>query len=275
VTGPRWKLVEDGAELEGVARYVTTPSMPRVHSPRPYLHPLRSLAGHPLTQVNPSDHPHHYGVSLAVADVNGTTYWGGRTFVRDQGSMLLANHGRQVSTNLDVDGAVLRDTVTWLDQHDRPQLSERRELTAAAIPDGWAIGWRSELTSSTGVTIASPATNGRPGAGYGGIFWRHPPAGILTPDGNTESAAHGAASRWIALTTASTSVVLIQDEGDPLPWFVRLTDYTGAGPSLAWDTPLKLTPGSPVTVSLLALIVDRRLTADAAAVLARAHLADR
>jgi LacI family transcriptional regulator, galactose operon repressor len=274
VTALRWKRTEDGAVLEGfggpLAQYVKAPSMPRVHSPRPYLHPVRSLAGRALTQLSPSDHRHHYGVSLAVADVNGTTYWGGRTFVRDQGSTLLANHGRQVSTNLHVDETVVGDTVTWLDHQDRPQLSERRELTAVHVPEaeGWALGWHSELTAPTGVTIASPATNGRPGAGYGGIFWRHPPADVLTPSGNTESAAHGATSPWIALTTSSTSLVLIQDTAPPLPWFVRITDYTGAGPSLAWDAPRKLTPGCPLTTSLLALIVDRRLSAAEAADLA-------
>ncbi|TCO42304.1 methane monooxygenase PmoA-like [Kribbella antiqua] len=262
-----WQLASDGALLEGLARYVTTSSMPLVHSPRPYLHPLRSLAGHQLTEVNPDDHPHHYGLSLAVADVNGTSYWGGRTFVRDQGSIMLANHGRQVSTGLSADGPVLTDSVTWLDHHDRPQLFEQRSLTAAPLAEGWALSWRSELTSPYGVTIASPATNGRPGAGYGGIFWRHPPGEVLTPYGNTESAAHGSTSPWIALTTASTTVVLIQD--DPLPWFVRRTGYTGAGPALAWDTPLKIAPGCPLTVSLRAVILDRRLTADEAADLAK------
>ena len=68
-----------------------------MHAPRPYLHPVHSAAGTALTETSPVDHRHHYGVSMAVPVVNGTNYWGGRTFLRDEGPTLLPNHGRQVS----------------------------------------------------------------------------------------------------------------------------------------------------------------------------------
>ena len=48
-----------------------------------------------MTEIAPADHLHHVGVSLAPADVDGTSYWGGRTYVRDVGSTMLDNHGRQ------------------------------------------------------------------------------------------------------------------------------------------------------------------------------------
>jgi LacI family transcriptional regulator len=284
----RWTPTDDGAVLEGfetpLTRYVNGGSMPRVHSPRPYLHPVQSLAGRTLTQVSPRDHRHHYGISMAVPDVNGTSYWGGRTFLRGQGSALLSNHGRQVSTELTVDesGSVLIDALTWVDHQGRELLLEQRELTAVLIPEveGWVIGWHSTLTAPTGATIASPAANGRPGAGYGGIFWRLPLAEYtetVSPNGSTESDAHGARSHWIALNSRTgsswASVVLIQDTDEPLPWFVRASDYVGAGPSLAWDSPRVLSATQTFGTSLLGLVVDRRLPTDDAADLADLALA--
>ncbi len=84
-----WKLEGDGAILEGLdvplTHYVSGTAMPRVHSPRPYLHPIHSLSGRALTVTSPVDHRHQYGLSLTVADVDGTTYWGGRTFLPGSG----------------------------------------------------------------------------------------------------------------------------------------------------------------------------------------------
>ena len=58
-------------------------------SPRPFLDDVVSRAGTPLSVTEPTDHPHHLGVSLAIADVNGTSYWGGRTYVRGEGSIMV------------------------------------------------------------------------------------------------------------------------------------------------------------------------------------------
>jgi LacI family transcriptional regulator len=269
-----WKLEDDGAVFEGLevplTRYVSGAAMPRVHSPRPHLHPVHSLSGRALTVTSPVDHRHHYGLSLTVADVDGTTYWGGRTFLPGQGPTLLSNHGRQISTRLTVEGtAGLVDRITWADQNDRQQLLEERRLTGVLIAEAeaWALGWHSALTAPSGATIASPAVNGRPGAGYGGIFWRFPfgeRTELLTVDGTGEPGAHSSKSPWLVVSAlygeAWTSVVLVQDAQEPLPWFVRLSDYVGAGPSLAWDSARVLAPGETFDTSLIALVVDRRLS---------------
>ncbi len=285
----RWRTDSTGAVLESrdlpLARYSGGTGMPRVHSPRPHLHPVHSLSGRAVTQVSPVDHRNQYGVSLAVADVDGTSYWGGRTFLPGQGSTLLRNHGRQISTRTDLDesGARLIESITWADQHDRQQLLEERELTGVIIPEAeaWALGWHSRLTAPAGATISSPALRGRPGAGYGGIFWRLVSADsteVLTADSAAESDVHGSRSPWIALGGRHggdwTSVVLVQDtHTDLLPWFVRVADYVGAGPSLAWDAPCVIGAGDALDTGLVALVVDRRLTTEDAADLADLALA--
>ncbi len=99
--------------------------------------------------------------------------------MRGQGSTLLADHGPQEITAVRTadDGRTFVTAVRWVDQDGREQLTEERRLTAALLPevDARALDWRSALRAGTSdLTIGSPATNGRPLAGYGGYFWRLP-----------------------------------------------------------------------------------------------------
>ncbi|MFI6425406.1 DUF6807 family protein [Promicromonospora sp. NPDC050880] len=291
----------DGLEL---ARRDPGDRMPRVHARRPYLHPVHTLAGVPLTDVSPVDHRHHYGVGIAVPDVNGTSHWGGRTFIEDVGPTLLKNHGRQTSTGVRVEaapdltgpaeeagagaGETLVEDVLWSDEHGGPQLREERRITARLLPrlpgtdaaPGWVLDWRSTLHADHGpLEIRSPATNGRPGAGYGGLFWRLPIAEsttVLSAAGTGESRAHGSTSPWVAFVQQhggrSTTLLLVQP-GQVRPWFLRSAEYPGACPALAWDAPLLVPDGGSVSVGLVAVLLDSALTGTAAAALA-AHITD-
>ncbi|MFD7021140.1 DUF6807 family protein [Promicromonospora sukumoe] len=275
--------------------------MPKVHARRPYLHPVHTLAGTPLTDVSPVDHRHHYGVGIAVPDVNGTSHWGGRTFIEDVGPTLLKNHGRQTSAGLRVEplagssgapgvpgvpgaaGETLVEDVLWSDEHGEPQLREERRISARLLPlgpgsdaaPGWVLDWRSTLHADHGpLEIRSPATNGRPGAGYGGLFWRLPIAEsttVLSAAGTGENRAHGSTSPWVAFVQQqggrSTTLLLVQP-GQVRPWFLRSAEYPGACPALAWDAPLLVPDGGAVQLDLVAVLLDTELTAAAAEALA-------
>ncbi|WP_418274958.1 DUF6807 family protein [Isoptericola jiangsuensis] len=269
-----------------LSRYETGETMPTIHSPRPFLHPVHSLAGVPLTEAGPVDHRHHYGVSIAVPDVNGTSYWGGRTFVADVGPTLLPNHGRQTSTSTSIDPVspnVLLDTVAWTDQHGEPVLEERRRIGARLLDDGWVLEWRSTLHAAHGpLEIRSPSTNGRPGAGYGGVFWRLPLTSttrVLSAEGEGQDAAHGSTSPWVAFVqrhrdargAERTTTTLLAQTSPARHWFLRSQEYPGACPALAWDAPLLVPDGGTVETGIVAAILDRELDADEAATLA-AHL---
>ncbi|GAA2822091.1 DUF6807 family protein [Kribbella solani] len=253
-------IFELGSSAGLLARYEFGRRMPQVHAPRPYLHPVRTLGGHPLTEVSPVDHRHHYGVSLAVPLVNGTSHWGGRTYVRGQGPTLLTNHGQQRSRSVTIqDGHTLNDDLTWYDEQGRPQLVERRFLKGEPVHDGWRLDWRSELTARYGaLRIDSPATCGRDGAAYGGIFWRLPlaPTTVLSADGSGLDSAFGSSSRWLAFVQGEVTLLLVQP-GEVRPWFLRAEEYVGACPALAWDEPLTLQPNEELTLSLTALLLDR------------------
>ncbi|WP_337062026.1 PmoA family protein [Kineococcus sp. G2] len=233
-------------------------AMAPVDSPRPHLHPVRTLAGTPVTDSAPVDHRHHRGVGIAVPDVDGTSHWGGRTHVRGRGSTLLENHGAQQVVEQDGDGAgALRQVVSWCDRTGGEQFREERRLRAVAAPGGWRLDWTSVLHARHPVTIGSPATNGRPGAFYGGWFWRAPFQGAetLVADGAGTALAHGSRSPWLAVSAPGAWLLAVQ-HGEVLPWFVRTEEYTGFGPALAFDARREVSPDEPVRIRLSVLVAD-------------------
>ncbi len=246
-----------------VARYHRGSDLPRGVAPRPYLHPIHTPGGVVVTATAPPDHPHHLGLSLAVADFAGFSFWGGRTFVRDTGSTWLDNHGSQRRLALAESPTGLRETLEWRGPAEQLLADEERELAVEDVGQGTAVRWRSVLRVRDRTRIASPAVNGRPGAGYGGLFWRFPTwtgVTVVVAEGRGEDVAHGSTSPWLAISGVdgggrSASVVLAQP-GPVLPWFVRAGEYLGAGPALAWERPCDVPAGGTLACALDALVLD-------------------
>ena len=272
--GRDWTLLHGGTLLTAA---VTGESMPPIHSPRPHLHPVRTLDGRAMTVTNPRDHRHHFGLSLAAPDVNGTTYWGGRTYVEGRGSTLLANHGVQESSvgAAAATGRDLRTTVRWRAHDGSALLPEERRLGAFLLPRqrGWGLaGGRRPSADTVPLTFTSPANKGRMGAGYGGLFWRLPAADetvLLVEGGRGEAMAHGSTSPYVVLERRHgdtwTSLVMVQDEaaqGRIDPWFVRSADYLGVATSLAWDAPREVGRGEELQGVVRAAVLDRAIDAE-------------
>ncbi|MBV1853191.1 DUF6807 family protein [Catellatospora tritici] len=230
-----------------VAEYVVAPDLDPTLSPRPYLHPVRTLAGAVVTDALPEDHRWHLGLSLAVQDVNGTNLWGGRTYVRDQGYTWLDDHGTITHEGFDEaadDRLVQR--LAWRDRKGEVLLQERREITATLVhSEAWRLSLSWELTAAERVTLGSPATNGRPdGAGYGGCFLRFAPvpdpkvsAGELRGEkqvnGCTRERVEWAVPGWRATLTGASR------------WFVRTGIYPGVCAAWAYDKVQVIEPGVP------------------------------
>jgi hypothetical protein len=261
-----------------VGRYVTRPELPERLSPRPYLHPVTTLAGTAVTELGPADHPHHLGVGVAVPDVEGHNFWGGRTFVRDQGPTELDNHGAQRHAGFplrDPDGFV--EELRWM-AAGTELLHERRTVAATELTgSAWALDFTFSLTNTTPatLTIGSPATNGRPGAAYGGFFWRARKEAaapdVLTPDTEGEERAHGSRADWVALVGSSWTLVFAgaTERTRQDPWFVRTAEYPGVGSSLAHRDRLPVTPGDTVVRRIVTVVADGRLDRVAAAALVK------
>ncbi|WP_175408702.1 PmoA family protein [Streptomyces sp. TRM64462] len=264
-----------------VGRYLAGADLPARLSPRPYLHPVTTLHGTPVTEERPADHLHHLGVSVAVPDVDGRNFWGGRTFVRDQGPTELDNHGEQRH-----DGWKLRDPdgfvedLTWT-SGGTDVLRERRTVAATGLTaDAWALDFTFSLTNpgDRDLSIGSPATNGRPGAGYGGFFWRAPkapaPPDVFTAGHDGEPAVHGRTADWLALRGPDWTLVFAgaTDDTREDPWFVRTDEYPGVGSSLAWDARLPVPAGGTVVRRVVTVVADGRLDRAGAAALVRKAL---
>ncbi|NEY36386.1 oxidoreductase [Streptomyces sp. PRKS01-65] len=246
--------------------------------PRPYLHPVTTLAGTTVTELAPADHLHHLGVGVAVPDVEGHNFWGGRTFVRDQGPTELDNHGSQRHTAFqlsDPDGFV--EELRWV-AAGRELLHERRTVAATALTaTAWALDFTFSLTNTTSgtLTIGSPATNGRPGAAYGGFFWRarkeQAPPDVFTARAHGESEVHGHRADWLALAGGDWTLVFAgaTERTRQDPWFVRTTEYPGVGSSLAHGERLAIAPGGTAVRRIVTVVADGRLDRDGASTLVR------
>ncbi|MFF5896629.1 PmoA family protein [Streptomyces argenteolus] len=253
-----------------VARYTCRPGT----DSRPYLHPVTTLAGVPVTEERPADHVHHLGASVAVPDVAGHNFWGGRTYVRGQGPTALDNHGtqRHIGWKLrDPDGFV--EELSW-EADGIELLREHRTVAVAELSSAaWALDFSFSLANrgTDDLSLGSPATNGRPGAGYGGFFWRAPkeaePPAVFSGTLDGEEAVHGRAADWLALAGDGWTLVFAgaTDETRRDPWFVRTTEYPGVGSSLAADRRLPVAAGATVVRRIVTVVADGRLDRDAAA----------
>ncbi|WP_142059050.1 DUF6807 family protein [Pseudarthrobacter sp. B4EP4b] len=260
-----------------LATHNTSLQQPARLSPRPYLHPLRSKGGVAVTGAEPADHPHHLGLSIAFSDVNGTNFWGGSTYTATNGPMQLPNHGKQVPhgwQSPSQEGGEEHSEeesgrVSWLTEGGRDLAVEHRRIQyfSNTGPSSWALSLSSVIVPAVGVQrleVSSSAVKGRKGAGYGGIFWRFPPAAreplVLSEAGSGAGPAHGSGSRWLSIgmviDAAPVTVILAQDAGHILPWFVRAEGYLGAGPAVAWAKPAVVDHHNPLKLALHAVIHD-------------------
>ena len=263
----------DGAE---VARYIDGRGTIPTSSPRPVLHPVRTLGGVVLTARHPPDHDWHNGVSMAIPDVNGSSFWGGGTYVHGKGYALLDNHGEIVGEPPDVRADGFSQRLSWRGHDGAIELREHRSVRWAGMSEqAWKLTFESELQAQAGATINSPGSKGRTGGGYGGFFWRFPACDdveVFTTEARGETDVHGSVAPWVAWSAdfqagpgqcgpATIVIAAAGAAGEGEPWFVRVRDYPGIGSSLAWNQPLSLDAGDTITRRFDVLIADGRLGA--------------
>lgn len=252
-----------------LARYVYRPDHPRLESPKPYFHPLRTIDGDVVTAYRPWDHIWHKGLQVALPHVGDENFWGGPTYVRGRGYTQLENNGSQDHVSYDEvrhgpDDVGVLERLDWHTQSGARWLTERREwLVRLASDEGhWSLGIRTSLTNerATPVAFGSPTTNGRPAAGYGGLFWRGPRSftgcRVLTPAYDGAEAAMGARDRWLAYvgrydgSLREASMVFVDRTDNPrhpTPWFVRSEPYAAVCPAPFFDEELELAAGATLT----------------------------
>jgi hypothetical protein len=254
------RVMGGGSPVE-ILRYVYRSRMPAVEAPKPYFHPLRTLAGDVVTGYRPHDHRWHKGIQMTVSHLSGENFWGGGSYVRGRGYLDLPNVGSMrhedfASWTTARDQVSLNEWLTWRTQTGEQWVDERRELTVRDVEDeSWALEFGTELTNVRGapLEIGSPTTHGRPWAGYSGLFWRGPRAftdgEVIAADGQGGPEMMGKAARWLAYVGThdevdrTSTLLFIEDPRDRCLWFVRNTPFPAVNPSLAFHDEITLPPG--------------------------------
>ncbi len=180
--------------------YIYRPDTKAVYCPRPYLHPLRNLVGDIVTNLRPSDHPWHQGLSMTLTDVNGMNFWGGGTYRREAGAYGDYNnigsqqHRAWHELAADEGGANLVEELHWMGPDGSHVLTEQRTLRVQDVdePAGfWRLIWQSEFVSHLGEPLrinSYCSGEGLAGSGYSGLLMRlsrgfNPvPAYVVSPD---------------------------------------------------------------------------------------------
>lgn len=249
-----------------LCRYVYASAVAHQESPKPYFHPLNSLAGDTLTNFRPSDHPWHHALTFTLTDVSGANFWGGPTCRPEDGYKWRDDHGEQrhtAWTKLEAAGnaATLAHTLEWRTPQELIFREERTlDLALNSAAQAWSIHWRARLVNVSGRALAlgNPhSAGGKPGSHYTGLQFRgarellddHGDAAIkLIAEGGREGveAVHGALARWMEWhgqldETLRRVIIRFENNPGPLHWFVR-RNYPLAAFPVQFDQNLALAP---------------------------------
>jgi hypothetical protein len=237
----------DGALLW---KYVFSPDTPGNEAPRPYAHPLRSLAGDTLTNFRPNDHPWHHGLSLTLASVSGVNFWGGPSNRAADGYQWRNDHGTQRHRAwIACTANRLEHTLDWCGPGGDSLLQERRTLLTTVGTDEWSLRWTSELRNVAGRELSLDHYESAAAlrdSHYTGLQFRGARdlldahgdirIGLSAGGGRTgEIAVHGAETEWMEWAcqhdgSLRRTRIRFENLTGPIPWFVREKNPLAAFP---------------------------------------------
>jgi hypothetical protein len=264
--------------------YVYRPDDVQLESPRPYVHPLRTLGGDLVSLLRPHDHVWHKGLAWSLPKVGPHNFWGGPTYVRDAGYQQLDNDGSMDHvrfTRLAVDdgGVEVGHDLAW---HTQPTpgeaagdevVREQRSLTVSVpADDAWVLVVASTITnvSAEDLDLGSPTTEGRENAGYGGLFWRGPRSfsgGTVVAPGRSGSGedVRGVRAEWLGFSGRhdgsgrESALVMVDDAPNPQhppQWFVRDEPYACLCPAPFFSERVAFAPGATLTFRYAVVVAD-------------------
>ena len=260
-------------------RYVYRPQTAADESPKPYFHPLKTLAGNTVTLFRPYDHIWHHGLAMTMAVLSGQNFWGGPSYVKNQGYVRLPNNGRQVHKDWEIlqredETVALKEELHWLTLADEHWLSEERLIAVDEINTNagyWSLKFQFGLHNvrSEPLIFGSPTTEGRPMAGYGSLVWRGPRSflggHILAGNDLEGPEVMGQAAPWLAFTgwhdgTYQQSTLLFIDQPDnpryPNKWFVRHDPFPIVSYAFMFEEEYVLAPAETLTLTYRLVIIN-------------------
>ncbi|HEV2783166.1 MAG TPA: PmoA family protein [Actinophytocola sp.] len=275
-------------------RYVYRPWDPQLESPRPYFHPLRTLGGDLVSLFRPHDHVWHRGIAWSLPNVGPANFWGGPTYTRAAGWYeQLPNNGsmrHNAFERFSVTDTVVHigHSLDWITEQGETWFAERRRFTVTVDDGSWTLGFATGLTnvSDREIVIGSPTTEGRPNAGYGGLFWRGPRSfsggRVYAPGVSGGDELMGTRGPWLAFCGRhddhgrSSTLVFVDapdNPGHPTKWFVRSGVYACLCPAPFFDKEVPVAPGGTLSYRYAVVVADGDPGVDGAELLAKAGLA--
>lgn len=150
---------------------------------KPYLHPLRTPAGHVASLAKPYDHRHHKGLmyALATEDINFWEEGGDEDHPR-------IGRQRQVEIEFDFSSArpALRQDLSWIDDNGSPVFAEQRTIDCRLV-EAHTVRWtwttRLEASGAQRLRISPWSMPDRSGRmiNYHGLGLRFPRSFSGTP----------------------------------------------------------------------------------------------
>ncbi len=250
-------------------RYVYRPDTAADEAPRPYVHPVNTLAGELLTNFRPNDHRWHHGLSFTINCLAGFNFWGGPTYRAAGGYQWRGDHGAQRHVAwLEKAAHRLVHTLEWRPGGaDQLLLREQRTLEIAlAGPQAWTLRWAATLQNASRLPLALGqyhSSHGLVGSHYSGLQFRGArelldehgdmTIGIFADGGlSGEKTVHGARGRWMEWrgqkdgSQRRVTVRFASNHG-PIHWFIRRNNPLAALP-FQYENELLLDPGAFLAV---------------------------
>jgi len=246
-----------------ILRYAYVPDTPIFQSPKPYFHPMRTYAGDVVTAFRPHDHRWHKGLAMTVSHLSGENFWGGGSYVRDAGTYVdLPNNGSMRHETFTEPGV---EELTWHTQAGEHWVDETRTFAVITGDDAWTLRLSTAITNVRGedLVFGSPTTNGRPMAGYCGLFWRGPRSfehGQVIAERGEGPEMMGRESPWLAYVgrhdevDRSSTLLFVSEQ--PTAWFVRTTPFAAVNPSIAFDEEVVLPRGETLRLAYRVVVAD-------------------
>ncbi len=250
-----------------ILRYVYRPDPEAFESPKPYAHPVRTLAGHTVTGYRPHDHRWHKGVQMTASHLSGQNFWGGNSYVRGRGYLPLPDrvgsmrHDGFADFSAGAGRFAVTEHLTWIANGGAAWAREERRLTVHGVDEeagAWALDWSIRLTNirDAPLVFGSPTTAGREMAGYTGLHWRGPRdftgGTVFGPDGGPgggpgDSPGAGAGAGAGADAGAGSGAERLMGTQGPWLAFTAEHDETDAHSTLVFaHAPENLDPGSAI-----------------------------
>ncbi|MEV5437493.1 PmoA family protein [Streptomyces sp. NPDC052682] len=269
-----------------ILRYVYRPDPEAFEAPKPYAHPVRTLAGRTVTGYRPNDHRWHKGLQMTASHLSGQNFWGGNCYVHGQGYLALPDrvgsmrHDGFSAFTAEEGRLAFTEDLTWVENGGQEWAREVRDIVVHSVDEeagAWALDWAIRLTNvrDTPLAFGSPTTAGREMAGYTGLQWRGPrdfTGGTVLAPGTDADAGKlmGSQSPWLAFTTehdevdAHSTVVFAHapenlDERSAIHeshWFVRSEPFPTVAFSWAFFEEFALPPGESFAYRYRVVVAD-------------------